>query len=158
MTGSYKLKFKFNILFQILHFIYYKMVQFILLLRRMYKMSTREYINVFLRHRQGRHLLRIIHGIVLIEIQSSIRSISKQTVMRDCESADFIKQWEEMISYYGEQYVDDKNYRQETVSRELQHLQVGYQSHIDIIRCGTRRGAFLIFFFCTACGGGWLVS
>ena len=63
-----------------------------------------------------------------------------------------------MISYYGEQYVDDKNHRQETVSRELQHLQVSYQSHIDIIRCGTKRGAFLIFFCCTACGGGWLVS
>jgi hypothetical protein len=31
-----------------------------------------------------------------------------------------------MISYYGEHYVDDNNYRQETVSRELQHLQVSY--------------------------------
>jgi hypothetical protein len=40
-------KFKFNILFQILHFIYYKMVQFILLLRRVYKMLFDERIYNF---------------------------------------------------------------------------------------------------------------
>ncbi len=39
-----------------------------------------------------------------------------------------------------------KTTRQETVSREMQHIQVGYQSRIDIIRCGTKRGAFLFFF------------
>jgi hypothetical protein len=35
--GRLEIKFKFNILFQILHFIYYKMIQFIVLLQRMYK-------------------------------------------------------------------------------------------------------------------------
>ena len=67
-------------------------------------------------------------------------------MIRVYETADFIKQLEEKISYYGEHYVDDKNYQQETASREMQHIQVSFQSHIDSIRCGTKRGAFLFFF------------
>jgi hypothetical protein len=62
-----------------------------------------------------------------------------------------------MISYYGEHYVDDKTTGERQCHENCSIYR--YQSHIDILRCGTKRGAFLIIFFCcTACGGGWLVS
>jgi hypothetical protein len=64
-----------------------------------------------------------------------------------------------MIAYYGEHYADDKTTGERQCHESCNIYRLVSQGHIDIIRCGTKRVAFLtIFFCCTACGGGWLVS